>query len=114
MSIIAALGADCVAAYEASCPFRRAARECRCAFRYARNLARTSGNNACVYFNSGTNSFSVYWESNGTSWDANPVTKPMTQGSIIPLTSTRPRNSPARTFPSPLRDPLYVFRPGQL
>ena len=80
IAITGVLGLDTISSYEANARSERAARECLVAFRYARNLAFTSGKNACVRFNSGTNSFSVYWQSNGSSWDASPVTQPMAQG----------------------------------
>ncbi len=50
------------------------------AFRYSRYLAMTTGKSSKVSFNTGTNAFSVYWMSNGSTWDASPVTQPLSGG----------------------------------
>jgi hypothetical protein len=78
---------DSIANYDASARPERAARECLMAFRYARQLAITSGKSTKVTFTTGASSgFSVYWMSNGSSWDANPVTMPAAQGGTYTVT----------------------------
>ncbi len=75
LGICTTLGVQAVASFEANHRAERAARECNAAFRYARYLAMTTGKSAKVSFNTATNAFSVYWMSNGTTWDANPVSQ---------------------------------------
>ena len=80
MALVVSLGVQTIASFEANQRADRAARETLVAFRYARNLAMTTGKNACVLFDPPTNSFSVYWQSNGSSWDATPVQQPLAPG----------------------------------
>lgn len=86
MAIATSIGVDAISAYEASTRPERAARECLQAFRFARQLATTTGKSTKVTFNTSTNAFSVYWMSNGTTWDANPVAQPAAQGGTYTVT----------------------------
>ena len=78
MSIIALLGIDSIADFEASQRADRAARETLAAFRYARSLAMTTGKSAKVSVSTANRTFSIYWMSNGSTWDASPVASGMT------------------------------------
>lgn len=73
MAICATLAMGAISNYEASQRPERAARECQALLRYARNLALTTGKTACLRINTTNNTMAVYWQSNGTSYDANPV-----------------------------------------
>ena len=78
MSIVAVMGMDAIAEFEASQRADRAARESLAFFRLARNLAMTTGKKAKVAVDTTNRTFSVYWQSNGTSYDATPYTNSMT------------------------------------
>jgi len=80
MSIVMSLGVQTIASFEANQRAERAARETLVAFRFARNLAMTTGKDSCVLFNTSSNSFSIYWKSNGTTWDATPIQQPLAPG----------------------------------
>ncbi len=83
LSIVGMMSLDFVANYEAAQRADRAARESLAVFRFARNLARTSGKKAKVQFSKTTttnDTLSVYWQSNGTSYDATPYTSGQTSG----------------------------------
>jgi hypothetical protein len=68
-----------VADFEAGQRAERAARESLAAFRYARNVAMTSGKSAKVVVSTvAPRSVSVYWMSNGTTWDATPMATGLT------------------------------------
>jgi len=86
MGIVGTLGMDSVSNYDATARPERAARECLMAFRYARQLAVTSGKSTKVTFDTSANAFSVYWMSNGSTWDASPVTQPGAQGGTYTIT----------------------------
>ncbi len=86
MAIVATIGCDTASEFEAAARPDRAAKECGLAFQYARQLAMTSGKNTKVTFDTTANAFSVYWMSNGTSWDATPVANPMAQGGVYTIT----------------------------
>ena len=86
MGIVATIGMDSIANFDASARPERAARECLIAFRYARQLAVTTGKSAKVTFNTASNAWSVYWMSNGTTWDATPVAQPAAQGGSYTVT----------------------------
>ena len=86
MAIVSTLGMDSIAEFDAASRPKNAAIECILAFRYARQLALTTGTNTKVTFNTASNSFSVYRMSNGSTWDASPVTQPATHGGIYTIT----------------------------
>lgn len=69
MSIIAMLGVDAVANFEAAQRADRACRESLAYFRFARSLALTTGKKAEVSVNSASGTIAVYYQSNGTSYD---------------------------------------------
>jgi prepilin-type N-terminal cleavage/methylation domain-containing protein len=71
MSIVSVICLDAVSSFEANQRSDRAAREALAFFRYARALALTTGKNAEVVISGAT--FSVYWMSNGTTFDATPL-----------------------------------------
>jgi len=73
MSIIAVISMDYVGDYEASQRSDRAAKESLALFRYARNLAMTTGKKAKIDLAT-ANTIAIYWQSNGSSYDATPVT----------------------------------------
>ena len=78
MSILAVLGMDAIADFEAAQRADRAARESLAFFRFARNLAMTTGKKAKVAVDTTNRTVAVYWQSNGTSYDATPYTMSMT------------------------------------
>lgn len=80
MGIVASFGIQAISAFESSNRAERAAREGLAAFRYARHLAMTTGKSAKVSFDTVNSAFSVYWMSNGSSWDATPVNQPLGGG----------------------------------
>ncbi len=86
MAITASLGVDAISGFEAAERPTRAARECLQAFRFARQLAVATGKSAKVSFNTSTNSFSVYWMSNGSTWDASPVAQPAFAAGVYTVT----------------------------
>jgi prepilin-type N-terminal cleavage/methylation domain-containing protein len=73
ISIVSLLSIDTVADFEANQRADRAARESLAFFRYARSLAMTTGKKAEVVVSPAAGTLSVFWQSNGTSWDATPV-----------------------------------------
>jgi Tfp pilus assembly protein FimT len=73
MSIVGVLGIDAISSFEANQRADRAARESLACFRYARTLAITTGKKAKVAISTASGTVSVYWMSNGTSYDATPV-----------------------------------------
>jgi prepilin-type N-terminal cleavage/methylation domain-containing protein len=78
MSILAVLGMDAIADFESAQRSDRAARESLAFFRFARNLAMTTGKKAKVAVDPANRTVSVYWQSNGTSYDATPYATGMT------------------------------------
>src|SRR6476660_9074196 len=80
MSIVTVLGIDSVATFEANQRSERAARGCLAFFRYARNLALTTGKSAKVQVDTTNHTLAVYWMSNGSSWDATPVSANFVSG----------------------------------
>src|SRR5205085_5411577 len=72
MSIVAVLGMDAIAEFEAAQRADRAARESLAFFRLARNLAMTTGKNAKVVVDPSTNKISVFWKGDGTGGSAYP------------------------------------------
>jgi prepilin-type N-terminal cleavage/methylation domain-containing protein len=78
MSILAVLGMDAVADFEAAQRSDRAARESLAFFRFARNLAMTTGKKAKVAVDTANRTVSIYWQSNGTSYDGTPYATSMT------------------------------------
>src|SRR5262249_1087777 len=77
LGIVTSFGVQAISEFEANHRAGRAARECMAAFRYSRYLAMTTGKNSKVSFNTGSNSLSVYWMSNGSTWDSTPVSEPL-------------------------------------
>jgi prepilin-type N-terminal cleavage/methylation domain-containing protein len=78
MSIIAVLGVDAISNFEAAQRPDRAARESLAFFRSARNIAMTTGKKAKVVINTTNRTLSIYWQSNGTAYDATPYATSMT------------------------------------
>jgi prepilin peptidase dependent protein A len=78
MSILAVLGMDAIADFESAQRADRAARESLAFFRFARNLAMTTGKKAKVAINTTNRTVSIYWQSNGTTYDATPYPVSMT------------------------------------
>jgi prepilin-type N-terminal cleavage/methylation domain-containing protein len=78
MSIIAVLGTDAIAEFEAAQRPERAARESLAFFRSARNIAMTTGKKAKVVINTTNRTLSIYWQSNGSTYDATPYATSMT------------------------------------
>jgi prepilin-type N-terminal cleavage/methylation domain-containing protein len=91
MSILAVLGMDAIGEFEAAQRADRAARESLAFFRLARNLAMTTGKKAKVAIDTSARTVSVYWQSNGTSYDATAYTNGMsaTGTSVLNLNSAR-------------------------
>jgi prepilin-type N-terminal cleavage/methylation domain-containing protein len=85
MSICAVVGLDSIATFEANERAERGAREALAYFRYARHLAVTTGKSAKVEINTTAKTVAVYWMSNGTTWDATPVTHSMASGGQLQL-----------------------------
>jgi len=78
MSILAVLGTDAIAQFEASQRGDRAARESMRAFIAAREIARTTGKKTKVALDTSAGTLSVYWQSNGSTYDTTPVSNGMT------------------------------------
>jgi prepilin-type N-terminal cleavage/methylation domain-containing protein len=91
MSIVAVLGMDAIADFEASQRADRAARESLAFFRFARNLAMTTGKKAKVTVSTTSRTVSIYWQSNGTTYDATPYATGMTGSgtAVLNLTTAR-------------------------
>ena len=91
MSIVAVLGMDAIAEFESAQRADRAARESLAFFRFARNLAMTTGKKAKVAVDTTNRTVSVYWQSNGTSYDATPYATGMTGSgtAVLNLTAAR-------------------------
>jgi type II secretory pathway pseudopilin PulG len=91
MSILAVIGMDGIAEFESAQRADRAARESLSFFRFARNLAMTTGKNAKVAVDTTNRTLSVYWQSNGTSYDATPYANNMTATgtSVLNLNNAR-------------------------
>lgn len=91
MAILAVLGMDAIAEFEAAQRADRAARESLAFFRLARNLAMTTGKKAKVVVDTSGKTVSVYWQSNGTSYDTTAYTNNMVSGgtSVLNLTNAR-------------------------
>ena len=73
ISIISVLGMDAVSSFEANQRADRAARESLACFRYAKSLALTTGKKAKVAVSTTNGTLSVYWMSNGSTYDLTPV-----------------------------------------
>jgi prepilin-type N-terminal cleavage/methylation domain-containing protein len=72
MSIVAVLGMDAIAEFEAAQRADRAARESLAFFRLARNLAMTTGKSAKVVVDPTNNKISVFWKGDGALGTAYP------------------------------------------
>lgn len=91
MAITAVISVDTIATFEANQRADRACREALGFFRFARNLAMTTGKTAEVRLDFTAHTFAVYWQSNGTSYDATPYAQSMIAGGqmIIDLDTER-------------------------
>jgi len=107
MAIIAVMGIDAIAEFDAAQRADRAARESLAFFRFARTLAMTTGKKAKVAVDTTNRTLSVYWQSNGTSYDATPYAVNMTATgtSVLNLNNARDLvgttialNPPATTY----------------
>jgi Tfp pilus assembly protein FimT len=78
LSILAMLGMDGIAEFEAAQRPDRAARESLAYFRLARTLAMTTGKKAKVSVSTSNKTVSVFWQSNGTTYDATAYASGMT------------------------------------
>jgi len=85
IAIVGVMGMDAIADYETSQRPQRAAGETLAFFRYARHLAMTTGKKAKVQINTTSNTVSVYWMSNGTTYDTTPVTNALGTGNVMTL-----------------------------
>ena len=77
MGICATIGLDAISASDANQRAERSAREVLAAFRFARNLAINTGKKAQVVISTSSATASVYWMSNGSTWDPAPLTSNM-------------------------------------
>jgi Tfp pilus assembly protein FimT len=112
MSIVSVLGIDTVATFEANQRADRAAREALGFFRYARTLALTTGKNSKVQIDTSAKTLSVYWMSNGTSWDANPVSVSFVSGGIMLLNFAHAPELKGTSFTvTPSGTTAFVFGP---
>ena len=91
LAITALLARDAIAEFEASQRPDRAAREALVWFRFARNLAMTTGKNAKVAVDTAAGTLSVYWQSNGSTYDATPYPCSMTSSGTAVLTLSSAR-----------------------
>jgi len=78
LAIVALLGMDAIAEFEATQRADRAARESLACFRFARNLAMTTGKKAKIAVDTTNRTLSVYWQSDGASYDGTPYATNMT------------------------------------
>jgi Tfp pilus assembly protein FimT len=85
LSITSVISIDTIATFEANQRAERGARETLAYFRYARHLAMTTGKQAKVEIDTTHKTISVYWKSNGSTWDATPVAQPLAAGGIMKL-----------------------------
>jgi hypothetical protein len=86
MAIISVMCTDLISGYEMAQRSERAAREARACFRFARSLALTTGKKAKVVVSTTNGTLSVYWMSNGTAYDATPVSTGLVAGGQWVLT----------------------------
>ena len=102
MSIIAVLGMDAIAEFEAAQRADRAARESLAFFRLARNVAMTTGKKAKVVVDPAGNLVSVFWQSNGTSYDTTAYVNGMTSTgtSVLNINTSRDLVGTAITAPA--------------
>lgn len=109
MSIIAVLGMDGIAEFEAAQRADRAARESLAFFRLARNLAMTTGKNAKVVVNPTSNNVSVFWQSNGTTYDAAAYANSMTSTGTCVLDISNSRDLAGTIITAPAVSTNYEF-----
>ena len=83
MAITAVISIDTIATFEANQRADRACREALGFFRFARSLAMTTGKTAEVRLDFTAHTFAVYWQSNGTSYDATPYAQSMVAGGLM-------------------------------
>jgi prepilin-type N-terminal cleavage/methylation domain-containing protein len=98
MSIVASLGVDTISTFEANQRAERAARESLTLFRYARYLALSTGKSSKVEIDATAGMLAVYWMSNGTSWDATPVTHTMFSGGAMRMTLSSMKETAGTTM----------------
>jgi len=110
MAIVASLGVDTISTFEANQRAERAARESLALFRYARYLALSTGKSSKVEIDTSAGTLAVYWMSNGTSWDATPVSHSMFSGNVMQmaLSSMRETNGVAMTV-TPAGTTSFVY-----
>lgn len=91
LAILAVLGVDAIAEFETAQRADRAARESLAYFRLARTLAMTTGKKAKVSISTTNKTVSVFWQSNGTSYDASAYASGMTASGrcVLSLTNNR-------------------------
>ena len=92
LAIGATMSIDMIASYEGTTRAERAARESIVFARYARNLAMTTGKSAELKVDTASGTFSVYWQSNGSTWDTTPVTQGMTGSGTMSINMTTQRD----------------------
>ena len=78
ISILSVAGMDAIASFEANQRADRAARESLTAFRFAKGLAMSTGKKAKVVVDPIARTLSVFWQSNGTTYDATAYPTGMT------------------------------------
>ncbi len=98
MSIVALMGMDAIAEFEAAQRADRAARESLAFFRMARNLALTTGKKAKVAVDTTNRTVSVFWQSNGTSYDATAYSSSMTATGAMVLNLNNARELAGTTI----------------
>jgi prepilin-type N-terminal cleavage/methylation domain-containing protein len=109
MSIITVLGIDAIAEFEAAQRADRAARESLAFFRLARSLALTTGKNAKVVVDPVANTVSIFWQSNGTSYDSSAYANGMTSTGTSVLNINTARDLAGTTITAPTASTFFEF-----
>ncbi|HVT81888.1 MAG TPA: hypothetical protein VHM90_14675 [Phycisphaerae bacterium] len=91
LAIIAVCGMDAIAEFETAQRADRAARESLAYFRLARTLAMSTGKKAKVSVSTSSKTVSVFWQSNGSAYDATAYASGMTASGrcVLDLTNSR-------------------------
>ena len=111
MSIVAVLGIDSISHFEATQRADRTSRELLSFFRYARHLAMTTGNQAKVQLDTTNQTFAVYLQSNGTTWDATPYTQAMASGGTMLMNLKTERELAGTTMAvTPAANTSFVYQ----
>jgi len=98
LAILSVMGMDAIADFETAQRADRAARESLAYFRLARTVAMTTGKKAKVSISTVNKTVSVFWQSNGSSYDATAYPTGMTASGVCVLNLTNSRELTGTTI----------------